>query len=117
MARPILQLEATEEKVIQLGRLVRGTKASLGDCFRATIVLHRLEGKFEREVARTIGCSLGAVCQWSKRFVGSGIAGLKDASGRGRKAALPTDKISPIVERATRPVRNRVRWRVRSMAC
>ena len=92
MARPILQLEATEEEILELGRLVRGTKVSVGDRFRARIV------------------------QWSKRFDGYGIAGLRDAPGRGRKAVLPTEKISSIVERATRPVRGRVRWSVRSMA-
>ena len=116
MARPILQLEATEEEILELGRLVRGTKVSAGDRFRARIVLHRLEGMSETEVARTIGCSLGSVCKWSKRFDGYGIAGLRDAPGRGRKAVLPTEKISSIVERATRPARGRVRWSVRSMA-
>jgi hypothetical protein len=44
MARPILQLEATEEEVLELGRLVRGTKVSVGDRFRARIILHRLGG-------------------------------------------------------------------------
>ena len=116
MARPILQLEATEEEVLELGRLVRGTKVSVGDRFRARIILHRLEGMSETDVARTIGCSLGAVCKWSKRFDGYGIAGLKDAPGKGRKARLPAEKISSIVERATRPARGRVRWSVRSMA-
>ena len=116
MGRPILQLEATEEEILELGRLVRGIKVSVGDRFRATIVLHRLEGMSETEVARTIGCSLGSVCKWSKRFDGYGISGLRDAPGRGRKAVLPTEKISSIVERATRPVRGRVRWSVRSMA-
>jgi transposase len=116
MARPILQLEATEEEALELGRLVRATKVSVGDRFRARIILHRLEGMSETEVARTIGCSLGSVCKWSKRFDGYGIAGLVDAPGRGRKAVLPTEKISSIVERATRPARGRVRWSVRSMA-
>ena len=70
MARPILQLQATEEEVLELGRLVRGTKVSVGDRFRAKIVLLRLEGRSETEVARTLGCSMGAVCKWSKRFDG-----------------------------------------------
>src|SRR5580704_8345676 len=67
-------------------------------------------------VARTLECSMGAVCKWSKRFDGYGIAGLKDAVGRGRKARLPADKVSLIVERATRPAQGRFRWSVRSMA-
>src|SRR5258705_2391457 len=112
MARPILQLQATEEEVLELGRLVRGTKVSVGDRFRARIVLIRLEGRSETEVARMVGCSLGAVCKWSKRFDGYGMAGLKDAPGRGRKALLPAQKISSIVERATRPAQGRVRWSV-----
>ena len=38
MARPILKLQATEEEVLELGRLVRGTKVSVGDRFRARII-------------------------------------------------------------------------------
>jgi transposase len=116
MARPILQLQATEEEVLELGRLVRGGKVSVRDRFRAKIILLRLEGRSEIEVAGALGCSLGAVCKWSKRFDGFGITGLKDAPGRGRKALLPADKISLIVERATRPAQGRIRWSVRSMA-
>jgi hypothetical protein len=45
MARPILQLKATEEEVVvELGRLVQGTKVPVGDRFRARIILLRLEG-------------------------------------------------------------------------
>ena len=94
MARPILQLQATEEEVLELGRLVRSTKVSVRDRFRARIILARLEGRAETEVAKVLGCSLGAVCKWSKRFDGYGIAGLSDTPGRGRKARLPTEKIS-----------------------
>src|SRR6201987_3432709 len=116
MARPILQLQATEEEVLELGRLVRGTKVSVGDRFRARIILLRLQGRAETEVARTLRCSMGAFCKWSKRFDGYGVAGLKDAPGRGLKPRLPADKISLIVEGATRPAQGRVRWSVRSMA-
>ena len=47
MARPILQLEASNEEVAELGRLVRGSKVSVRDRFRANIILRRLEGKSE----------------------------------------------------------------------
>jgi transposase len=95
---------------------VRGTKVSVGDRFRARIILLRLEGRSETEVARTLGCSMGAVCKWSKRFDAQGMIGLKDAPGRGRKERLPTEKISLVVERATRPPQGRARWSIRSMA-
>jgi hypothetical protein len=58
MARPILQLQATEEEVLELGRLVRGTKVSAGDCFRARIILLRLEGRSETEVATALGSAV-----------------------------------------------------------
>ena len=116
MARPILQLEATEEEVLELSRLARGSKVSVRDRFRANIILLRLEGKSETEVTSALGCSLGAVCKWSKRFDREGIVGLKDAPGRGCKALLPAESISLIVERATRPAQGRIRWSVRTMA-
>ena len=52
MAHPILQLETPAEEICELGRLVRGTKVSVGDRFRARIALHRLEGMSETEVER-----------------------------------------------------------------
>ena len=30
MARPILQLQATDEELVELGRMARGTKVSVG---------------------------------------------------------------------------------------
>ena len=116
MARPILQLQATDEELLELGRMARGTKVSVGDRFRDRNHLLRLEGKAETKVARTLGCSVGAVCKWSKRFDAYGITGLKEAPGRGRKARLPAERISLIVERATRAPQGRTRCSVRSMA-
>src|SRR5262245_50193346 len=70
------QLEASNEEFAELGRLVRGSKVPVRDRFRANIILRRLEGKSETEVAKELGCSLGAVCKWSKRFDAQGLTGL-----------------------------------------
>jgi transposase len=43
--------------------------------FEPNIILRRLEGKSETEVAQELGCSLEAVCKWSKRFDAQGITG------------------------------------------
>src|ERR1700751_1429232 len=99
MARPSLQLEASDQELAELDRLVRGSKVSVRDRFRANIILGRLEGKSETEVAKELGCSLGAVCKWSKRFDQKGISGLKDAPGRGRKERLAREKIFLVLER------------------
>ena len=40
MARPILQLQATDEELVELGRMARGTKVSVGDRFRDVIGLY-----------------------------------------------------------------------------
>jgi hypothetical protein len=48
MARPILQLQATDEELVELGRMARGTKVSVGDRFRAEIILLRLEVRLKR---------------------------------------------------------------------
>jgi DNA-directed RNA polymerase specialized sigma24 family protein len=56
MARPILQLEASDQELAELGRLVRASKVFVRDRFRANIILRRLEGKSETEVAKELGC-------------------------------------------------------------
>ena len=53
---------------------------------------------------------------WSSRFEVSGIRGLGDRPGRGRKPSLSGDKIARVITEATRPSKGRSRWSVRSMA-
>jgi hypothetical protein len=48
MARPILQLQAADEELLELGRMARGTEVSVGDRFRAKIILLRLEVRPKR---------------------------------------------------------------------
>jgi hypothetical protein len=63
MARPILQLQANDEELIEMGRMVRGKEVAAGDRFRAKIILLRLEGKAETEVAKMLWMQYGSGLQ------------------------------------------------------
>jgi hypothetical protein len=59
MPRPILQLQATAEEVLELARLVRGTKVSIRDRFHARIILARLEGGSKTELQESLDAVWG----------------------------------------------------------
>jgi transposase len=116
MARPIKVLTAVPEVVAELRRRCKAPTASHRDRFRAEIILHRLEGLKIEDVAERVGTTMPTVTKWSGRFEKRGLDGLKDASGRGRKASIPTKTIERVITEATRPPKNRTRWSVRSMS-
>ncbi len=60
--------------------------------------------------------SVNTVSLWSQRFELTGMEGLADAAGRGRKPSLPESKIRQVVARVTQPPAGRQRWSTRSMA-
>lgn len=116
MGRPILKIKLNEKEKVELERRVRSVTISKRDSLRAKVILLRAEGKSEKEVAERIGVSHVCVSKWTSRFIEKGIEGLKDAPGRGRKASLPSEKISQVITRVTQPPPGRTRWSVRSMA-
>jgi len=56
------------------------------------------------------------VSVWSGRFETSGLEGLDDKPGRGRKPSIPAAKVARVVTEATRPPQGRRRWSIRSMS-
>jgi transposase len=70
--------ERTELKV-----LGRSQKAQHRKRQRARIVLMASDGAATREIARTIGCTIGTASKWRVRFASKGLAGLEDAGERG----------------------------------
>jgi transposase len=116
MARPISQIEVTEEERIELGRRVRAATSTQRESVRARIILLREQGHKEEEIAKQLGVSLTSVSKWSHRFEMQGIKGLEDKAGRGRKSWLPAEKIKEVLTKVTQPPKGRRRWSVRTMA-
>jgi transposase len=116
MARPVTKIELTSEQRLELQRRMRASTTPQRDSLRARIILLRAGGKKLSEVAEQLGMSVPSVSKWSRRFQSSGLAGLEDAPGRGRKAWLPREKIEQVLTKVTQPPQGRRRWSVRSMA-
>jgi transposase len=116
MARPIKVLATTEVVRAELRRRVKAPTSAQRDRFRAEIVLLRLDGLKEADVAARLATSVPTVSTWSHRFAKAGLAGLQDKAGRGRKPSIPAAKLARVVTEVTQPPKHRIRWSVRSMA-
>ena len=116
MARPISQIELTEDDRAELKRRVNAPTTAKRDALRAEIVLKRAAGTRQVDVAEQLGVSVACVNKWSQRFEREGLAGLHDRSGRGRKQTIANETIERVISEATRPPKPKRRWSVRSMA-
>ena len=83
---------------------------------RAWIVLNRADGLSQTQAAAKVGVARPVVIKWEQRFRKTGLAGLADAKGRGRKPWLDPQVREKILVRATQPPANRLRWSVRTIA-
>ncbi len=83
---------------------------------RAAIILLRLEGIGVAAVAAQLNTTAKRVSTWSRRFEISGLKGLDERPGRGRKPSIPMAKAARVVSEATRPPNGRIRWSIRSMS-
>ena len=116
MGRPISKLEITEAEKKELQRRVDAPTASKRDSLRAAIVLRRVDGVKQEQVAQELGVSKACVNKWSQRFEREGLDGLKDRKGRGRRPSIPARTVEEVITRATQPPKPRKRWSVRTMA-
>ena len=116
MVRPVRTLELDAELRGELERIVRGPSSEVRDARRAQIVLLRAQGKSQDEVARALQINRPVVSLWERRFRLSGIGGLQDAKGRGRKPSIAKKKLARLLAEAVQPPAGRTRWSVRTMA-
>src|ERR1700761_8691481 len=116
MARPIKRLQAEPSVIAELRRRARSTTIGVRDRERANIVLLRLDGLGVDAVAERLHTTPKRVSMWSGRFAASGLDGLADKLGRGRKASIAEAKVARVITEATRPPPGRSRWSIRSMS-
>jgi transposase len=116
MARPIKRMCAEASVVKELQRRSRSATIGVRDRERADIILLRLEGLGVEAVAEGLKTTAKRVSLWSGRFGKSGLDGLADKPGRGRKASISAAQVARVVTEATRPPKGRRRWSIRSMS-
>jgi hypothetical protein len=83
---------------------------------RTQIILLAAEGHSQKAIAQAVGGARVTVNHWHRRFVLSGLAGLSDAPGRGRKMSLPVGAVRQVIEAVGQAPAARGRWSCRRMA-
>jgi transposase len=107
MARPIKRLQAEPDVVTEPRRRSRSITIGVRDRERAEIILLRLGGVGVEAVAARLETTPKRVSMWSGRFERSGLDGLDDQPGRGRKPPIPEAKVARVITEATRPPNGR----------
>jgi transposase len=109
MGRPVLPIQRNDTDLRELQRRAKGSTTPGRHCLRARIILRRAAGIKQEAVARQLGVSQVIVSKWTRRFLNSGMEGLADAAGRGRKPSIPAQKIRKVIEQVTQPPKGRTR--------
>lgn len=115
MGRPIGKLEVDATQRRELERIHKSHTSQRRDVLRARIILERANALSLKDVAEKLGVRRRIVGKWCSRFERFGMAGLKDAKGRGRPGTIPDSiKERAITEAVSKPS-SRSRWSLRSM--
>ena len=72
---------------------------------RAKVTLLAAEGKANERIAAELGCSKPTLLQWRKRFQRTGLDGLSEAGGRGRKPTYALGIVERVVSTTLGPPR------------
>ncbi len=99
MGRPIKRLHAEPGAVKELERRSRSATVDVRDRERADIILLRLDGVGVEAVATQLKTTSKRVSTWSRRFEVSGLNGLADRPGRGRKASILSQLTGKLITR------------------
>jgi hypothetical protein len=79
-----------------LESMIRSTKLAAGLARRARLILLVAEGQNLTRAAAIVGLSVRNARKWVRRFLASGVDGLQDQAGRGRKPVFsPRSRSAP----------------------
>lgn len=116
MARPIARIDLSADQRRSLTELASRPTTPQRTALRARIVLSCAEGLSQAVIAAQQSVRRRIVSKWCSRFRKSGLDGLRDAKGRGRKPSLPEAQQARVLTLATQPPPGYTRWSVRRMA-
>jgi transposase len=75
----------------ELERRIYASTVAVRDRQRAEIVVLSAAGISPHQIAARVGVSRVTVNLWCQRFLANRLAGLEDATGRGRKPSVPRE--------------------------
>jgi len=116
IGRPITICSLSEEDKKELKKRIKGYTYSKSESERAQIIFLKSQGKTQEEIRKELKISRRSIMKWVTRYLTSGIEGLKDRPGRGRKSFLDPEKVKTVITKVSQPPANKNRWSTRTMA-
>jgi transposase len=115
MGRVDIRLSTTQREALR--EIVARRTGAAGLARRARVILLTDEGVGGREIARMLDLTFEAVSRIRRRFVDSGVEGLRERPKTGGNPGAPPAKIERLVQLAmSPPPAGRSRWTTRSLA-
>ncbi len=97
MPRYLTVRALTGDEADRLERLARSRTAPARAVERAAIIWQAHQGARVPAIARTVGVCEATVRTWLRRFNGHGLAGLADATRRGRPPTYSAEQVGELV--------------------
>jgi transposase len=106
----------TQEDRAELERWVRSPTQQQRSVERARVVLLAAEGLENQVISDRLNIPVNRVGRWRSRFAESGLAGLRDLGGRGRKRVYGSMERLEVVAAATRQPEAETHWSARRLS-
>lgn len=110
MPRPSQYITVSEDDIISLQNLTTGLDKNLS--LRAHIILESIHNSSAKAVAQTLGIDQRSVALWKKRYLESGVPGLKKTYGGGPQSPAEAPSLSKLLDR----INTQESWTVSSLA-
>lgn len=117
MARKGTPIKLEEGDLIELTIMSRSSKLDYRYVIRSRIILALDKGKSYEQVRKELSVGRAAVAKWKSRYLKSGVAGLRDRPGRGKKPVYNDGDRAKIIQKACeKPDGGYTNWSQRRIA-